>query len=67
VALFLSADLAARLNSMISISKQCAAGAEFSGSNKRKLRSRDVEDQLGEVVCAAREIVLNAGPSGPFA
>jgi len=67
VALFLSADLAARLNSMINISKQCAAGAEFSGSNKRKLRSRDVEDQLGEVVCAAREIVLNAGPSGPFA
>jgi hypothetical protein len=66
VALFLSADLAARLNSMINISKQCAAGVEFSGSNKRRVRSRDVEDQLGEVVCAAREIVLNAGPSGPF-
>lgn len=65
--LYLSEDLARGLKDMICIIRQCVPGSEFYGTEKRKLRHRDLEDQLGEVLCATQEIVRNAGPGGPFA
>jgi hypothetical protein len=42
VAMYLSADLAERMNEMINISKQCTAGAAFSSA--KRFRGRDLED-----------------------
>jgi hypothetical protein len=65
----LSEDLAKRLTEMIERNRQCAAGngrPSAKDAHVKDFHVADVLDNIGEIECASKSIILNGFPGGPF-
>ncbi|KAF1917522.1 hypothetical protein BDU57DRAFT_537190 [Ampelomyces quisqualis] len=68
--IFLSEDLAQRLSEMIARSQQCPASDGRPKAKTAKMKALSLDDAtntIGEIICAARSLVINAASGGPFA
>ncbi|KAH7063892.1 hypothetical protein BKA63DRAFT_428648 [Paraphoma chrysanthemicola] len=66
LAIYLSDDLAGRINEMIVRSQQCDVGNGLTLGVKA-VSAQDISEQISGIICAAKALVLNAFPGGPFA
>jgi hypothetical protein len=66
IAIYLSDDLAGRINEMIGRSQKCDAEQGLIPAVKAAT-VQDISEQIGAMICAAKALVLNASPGAPFA